>query len=148
MDDRNADPTTATDAERLGPSGALRRSARGGMTISTRSAGAVTVMSLVGPMQSGDSSKFGESFRDRLESGHRSFVFDLGGLTYIDSTLVAEIIVARQRATERSGKIRLVAPAASKAREILRITALDRVFEIHDDLDRALEPVEGGGGSR
>ena len=139
MDERKADVTNATDGEHLGPSGALRRSARGGMKISIRSAGAAAVLSLAGPMQAGDSSKFGESFRTLLESGHRVFVFDLGGLTYIDSTLVAEIVISRKHASERSGKIQLVAPRTSKAREILRITALDRVFEVHESLETAVE---------
>ena len=148
MEDRNSDLTTATDVERLGPSGALRRSARGGMRISTRLVGPVAVMSLSGPMQAGDSSRFGESFRELLEAGRRGFLLDLGALTYIDSTLVAEIIVSLKRAAERSGRIELVAPPASKAREILRITALDRVFEIHDSVEPAVERMERGGPAR
>jgi anti-sigma B factor antagonist len=121
---------------------ALRRSARGGMQISSRSAGAVLVMSLSGPMQAEDSLKLGQSFSEHLESGCRGFVLDLGELTYIDSTLIAEIIVSRQRAAELSAEIQLVAPPASKAREILRITTLDRVFQIHDSVDGALACME------
>jgi anti-anti-sigma factor len=124
------------------PAATLRRSARGGMRILIRDAGTVTIFVLIGPAQDDDATRFGESFRSWLESGRRRFVLDLRELTYIDSALIAEIIASLKRAAERSGTLELVTAPRSNVSEILRVTALDRVFRIHD----TLEPILAGEG--
>ena len=117
------------------PAATLRRSGRGGMRIATRDVGTVTIFVLTGPAGEGDATRLGERFRSRLESGRLRFVLDLRALTYVDSALIAEIIASLKRAAERSGTLELVSAPQSKVREILRVTALDRVFRIHDTLE-------------
>lgn len=145
MDDLDVDLETST-TQLPGPAGTLGRSARGGVRIVTRDAGTVTIFVLTGPTQDGDATRFRESFRSRLESGRRRFVLDLRALTYIDSVLIAEIIASLKRAAERSGTLELVISPQSKVGEIFRITALDRVFRIHDTLEPVLESYGGVSG--
>jgi anti-sigma B factor antagonist len=142
MDERDIEQPARGEDAFLGAAGTLRRSARGGMKISTRASGAATIFVLSEPARDGDAARFGTSFKSFLAAGRRFFVLDLSTLAYIDSLLLAEVIAALKRAKERSGTVALVSARRSKVREILRITALDRVFRIHDTLAQALASVE------
>jgi anti-sigma B factor antagonist len=66
-------------------------------------------------------------------------VVDLSGVTFMDSTGLAALVRAHQRAAERGGSMRLVG-ASKGVRRILDLTGLDRVLEIHDTLDAACLP--------
>ncbi len=66
---------------------------------------------------------------------------DLSGVDYIDSSGIASLVEAFQAARSRGTRFGLVAVSPAAMR-VLRLARLDRVFEIHEDLEEGL----GGGG--
>lgn len=68
-------------------------------------------------------------------------VFNLDGIVFIDSTGFGALITIFKRAREndKSFKICSVSP---EAMELLKITKLDKVFDIHDNLEDCLKSFE------
>jgi anti-sigma B factor antagonist len=77
-----------------------------------------------------------EVLLEGLEQGKSIFV-DLSGVTYIDSSGVASLVEAFQRAKGQGSEFALVAvnPAALRVFELAR---LDKVFVIHESLPEGL----------
>lgn len=110
-----------------------------GLQIGVRLEGNVTIVVCAGAVNHGDAERFAEVFQGLLESGRQQFVLDFAGLTYIDSTMLAESIAALRQAKDRGGSVKLVSPARTNVRHILKITALDRSFEVFDNIREALK---------
>ena len=71
------------------------------------------------------------------EAGVRHLVIDLSGATFLDSSALGVLIGALKRMGEREGRLDIVVPA-SPVRRIFEITALDRVFALHETRASAL----------
>ena len=108
------------------------------MRIGVRLEGTVTIVACAGAVNYGDAERFAEVFQGLLESGRQNFVIDFAGLTYIDSTMLAETISALRQAKDRGGSVKLVSPTGTNVRHILKITALDRSFDVFDNVREAL----------
>jgi anti-anti-sigma factor len=69
-----------------------------------------------------------------LEEGERRFLLDLRTVPYMDSAAVGETVACAKRAHERNGKIKLLVEAKGKIDDMLRLTSMDRVFDLlHDE---------------
>jgi anti-sigma B factor antagonist len=110
-----------------------------GLRIGARLEGTVTIVVCAGAVNHGDAERFAEVFQGLLESGRQQFVIDFAGLTYIDSTMLAETIASLRHAKDRGGSVKLVSPTGTNVRHILKITALDRSFEVFDNVREALK---------
>jgi len=73
-----------------------------------------------------------------LESGTRNLVFDLSGVTRIDSTGIGRFIDTYGRLKKSGGEMRL-AGAGGAVREAFRMTRLDRVFSFYPTVEAACE---------
>lgn len=71
-----------------------------------------------------------------LGEGYRRFVFDMSGVTHIDSTGIGRCIASLNLIMQKSGKLHM-ATAAGQVREGFRVTRLDRVFRFFDDVPAA-----------
>ncbi len=109
------------------------------MRIGARLEGTVTIVVCAGAVNHGDAERFAEVFQGLLESGRQAFVIDFAGLTYIDSTMLAETIAALRQAKDRGGSVKLVSPAGTNVRHILKITGLDQSFDVFDNVREALK---------
>ena len=74
--------------------------------------------------------------RELLTRGVRRFVFDMSGLSHIDSTGIGRCIASLSMITQAGGKLTL-AGAVGQVRDGFRITQLDRVFRFFDDVPTA-----------
>lgn len=63
-----------------------------------------------------------------LSEGVRDFVFDLEGLTHIDSTGIGRFIASYNRVMECPGATLRMAAATGAVRSAFRVTKLDTVF--------------------
>ena len=79
-----------------------------------------------------------DRFRELLDGTDRRFVFDLSGLSHMDSAGIGELVASAKRAGEAGAVIRIVVPDGGPVRKVFSITHLDRVFEVYDDADAAL----------
>ena len=68
-------------------------------------------------------------------------VLDLAGVTFVDSSGLGALIVARNSAREGRGSLSLVSPPPV-VRRLLGSTRLHDVFDIHDTLDEATNALE------
>ena len=73
---------------------------------------------------------------DLLTRGYRKFVFDLAGVTHIDSTGIGRCISSLNKIMAAGGKLHMAA-AAKPVREGFRVTRLDRVFRFFEEVDAA-----------
>ena len=78
------------------------------------------------------------------DQGYKQIVLNLGGVRYLSSTMLGKLVSLSRRIDQASGRLRLccLSPVVS---DILRISRLDRVFEIHQDVDGALAQRKASG---
>lgn len=74
---------------------------------------------------------------DLLGRQYRRFVFDMSGITHIDSTGLGRCISSLNRISRAGAKLHM-AGATGQVRESFRVTRLDRVFRFFEDARAAL----------
>ena len=79
-----------------------------------------------------------DAVSEALEAGARKLLFDLSGVSTIDSSGIGELVSAYTTVTNRGGQLKL-ASLPSKVSDILQITQLISVFEVFDTVDEAVE---------
>jgi anti-sigma B factor antagonist len=75
-----------------------------------------------------------------VDAGARNLVFDLSGLTRIDSTGIGRFIDTYGRLKQSGGQMRL-AGAAGAVREQFRLTRLDHVFSFYPTVEAACQGI-------
>jgi anti-sigma B factor antagonist len=109
----------------------------------------VAVLSMDGDLDLSRSGEIGRAIQraESLQPG--VLVLDLRRVTFLDSTMLREIVAAHLRA-RRQGRRLAVAAASEAVRRVFRITLLECRVEIVDDPADvgAGEPREPGGGGR
>jgi anti-sigma B factor antagonist len=68
----------------------------------------------------------------------QKFLFDCSDLEHIDSSGVGAIIVLFKRVRSNKGDVK-ISHLRGQPKDIFDLLRLDRVFEIYDDLDKAIE---------
>jgi anti-sigma B factor antagonist len=74
----------------------------------------------------------------QLDRGRRNVLLNLGGVEFIDSFGVGQILASYISTQNLGGKLKLCG-ISQKLLLIFQITMLHKVLEIHEDCDRALE---------
>ena len=109
------------------------------MTVEVRTVGAVRVLSFKGKITRGAGDvEMREQFRQQLDDGGKDFVFDLSDVAFVDSAAVGEIVACLKRARQQDGQLKLVLVRGGRPEQLLKLAALDRVFESFDDEQRAV----------
>ena len=102
------------------------------MQIEERSAGDVTILDLKGKITLGDGD---ELLKDKIQSliqqGYKSILLDLGGVSYIDSAGLGELVRAYATTRNRGGALKLV-NLTKRLQDLLVVTRLVTVFESFD----------------
>ncbi len=94
---------------------------------------ATTILTLSGRLMLGpEGQQLERTVDDLLAQGYRRFVFELSGVTHIDSTGIGRCIASLNKIMAAGGKLHMAA-AAKQVREGFRVTHLDRVFRFFDD---------------
>lgn len=78
-----------------------------------------------------------EAVHAALDAGSTNILLNLQNVTTIDSSGIGEIVSAFTTVTNRGGKLKLL-NLPPKVQDILQITQLVTVFEIHDDEAEAM----------
>lgn len=93
---------------------------------------AVTGRIMLGPQ----SERIETEVRDLLQEGRRKIIFDLSGVTHIDSTGIGRFIAALNAAMRAGGKL-AIAGASGQVREGFRLTRLDTIFPFFETVSEA-----------
>ena len=103
-----------------------------------RDLGEVRVIELGGKITIGSGDvKIRELISSALEEGKTNILFDLGGVTAIDSSGIGEMVACYTTVTKRDGQLKLLNLSA-KINDILQVTQLITVFDLFDNDQEAL----------
>jgi len=101
--------------------------------------GATSVITLRGKLMLGEEAAQMEGLVPQLlKDGRKNLVFDLSGVTHIDSTGIGRFIDAYSRLMPVGGQMRL-AGASGAVRDSFRVTRLDTVFKFYPTVEAACE---------
>ena len=108
------------------------------MKSNIRDRGDIRVVELGGKITIGAGDvKIRELVGQALEDDKKNILFDLGGVTAIDSSGIGEMVACYATVTKRGGKLKLM-HLSPKINDILQVTQLITVFEVFDDEREAL----------
>lgn|SRR6202521_3642317 len=103
-----------------------------------RDAGQVTVVDLSGRITLGDGSALlRKTLRDLLEDNRTQILLDLADVDYIDSSGIGELVSGYISVKNRGGELKLL-NLTKKVHDLLQITRLFTVFEVHADENEAV----------
>ena len=97
-----------------------------------------SVISLDGTLNARSADQVKESFREVAGKGVQQVVLDLGDVPFIDSSGLAALVSGLKTLNEHDGSLKL-ASLQSQADLLFKLTMFDKVFEIYDDVDSAVE---------
>lgn len=108
------------------------------LKINKRDSSGVTVVELSGRLTLGDASAtLRETLRDLMDKGDKKIVLHLGEVAYIDSSGLGELVSGFTSVKNKGGQMKL-SNLTQKVNDLLTITKLYTVFEIHDDEQSAV----------
>ena len=109
------------------------------ITINEREAGDVTILDLSGRITIGEGSvQLREAVRGLLERGKRKLLINLGGVDYVDSSGIGELVSCYTTTKKDCGQLKLL-NLTKKIKDLLQITKLLTVFETYDDEAEAVK---------
>jgi len=101
--------------------------------LSTRQVGDVHVMDVEGRITLGEgSSALRDALRQMVGSNKKKILLNLGEVSYIDSSGIGELVSAFTTATNQGGQLKLL-NLTKRVKDLLQITKLYTVFDVHDD---------------
>lgn len=108
------------------------------MEISYKSVSPTTsIVSLNGALNARSAEEAKQSFRNLVDQGVTTVVVDLQEVPFIDSSGLAALVSGLKTLGGEASNLKLASPQ-SQARLLFELTMFDRVFEIHDSVDDAL----------
>jgi anti-sigma B factor antagonist len=108
------------------------------LNIKERQAGDVTVLDMDGRITIGEGSvALRTTIRRLLEEGKKKILLNLGGVGYIDSSGIGELVSSFTAINKEHGQLKLL-KLTNKLRDLLAITKLLTVFDTYDEEAEAL----------
>jgi len=109
------------------------------MQTDTRQIGDITVLDITGRITLGEGNVvLREIVRDLVDKGNKRIVFNLGGVTYVDSSGVGELVKTHTTIRNKGGELKL-ANLNKRVHDLLQMTRLASVFDIQKDETGALK---------
>ena len=100
---------------------------------STRQVDKVTIVDMSGRITLGEgSSTLRETVRDLVSKGQKKIILNLGDVSYIDSSGIGELVSSFTSVSNQGGNLKLL-NLQKKVHDLLQITKLYTVFEVHTD---------------
>jgi|ERR1041384_200741 anti-sigma B factor antagonist len=107
------------------------------LNVKKRQAGDVTILDLDGEIRIGESAgALRTAIRELVAGGSQKILLNLGGVKYIDSSGIGELI-ANYTTVGRTGQLKLL-NLTEKVQDLLVITKLLTVFDVYDNEADAL----------
>ena len=81
---------------------------------------------------------FRSKIRELIDAGHRRLILDLGEVGYVDSVGLSTLVASWTSMRKQGGDLKL-ARLPHGVHQLLQITRLATVFEIHNSVESALQ---------
>ncbi len=112
------------------------------MKAAVRQVDAVSVIDINGRITLGEGcSQLRDLIRDQLTKGNKKLLLNLAEVTYIDSSGIGELVSAFTAVSNQGGQLKLL-NLTKKVHDLLQITKLYTVFDVHDDEAKAVGSFE------
>ena len=110
------------------------------MQFDERLAGDVVILKIGGDitLNHGGDEMLKDKVRSLIQQGRRKIVLDLGGVSYVDSAGLGELVQAHVSTKTKGGSLKL-AGLPKRIKDLLTITRLVTVFECYDREADAVE---------
>jgi len=103
------------------------------LTTTTRQVGDIAIVDITGRIVLGEASAALRNLvADLLKNRHKKILFNLAGVSYIDSSGLGQLVSAFITVRKQEGELKLL-HLNDKVHDILQITKLYTVFDIADD---------------
>lgn len=104
----------------------------------TRQLDGVTIVDLAGRITLGEGSvTLRDAVRELLNRGQKKILLNLADVSYIDSSGIGELVSGFTTVTNQGGQLKLL-NLTKKVHDLLQITKLYTVFEVHTDEPSAI----------
>ena len=111
----------------------------GMLKINERQAGAVTILDLEGNViMGGGSQLLRDAIRRLIEEGNKQVLLNFGGVKYIDSSGIGELVSGLVALNREGGQLRLF-NLTERVEEVMTLSSLLSLFEIFKDEATALD---------
>ena len=101
--------------------------------LTTRQVGDVTVLDVAGRITLGEgSSVLRDALRDMVSKNQKKILLNLGEVSYIDSSGIGELVSGFTTVTNSGGALKLL-NLNKRVKDLLQITKLYTVFDVHED---------------
>jgi anti-sigma B factor antagonist len=95
--------------------------------------GDVSVVDVAGRITLGEgSSALRDTLKEMVGGGHKKILLNLGEVSYIDSSGIGELVSGFTSVTNSGGQLKLL-NLNKRVKDLLQITKLYTVFDVHDD---------------
>jgi len=106
--------------------------------LSTRQVGDVSVVDVAGRITLGDgSSALRDAVRDLVSKNQKKILLNLSDVSYIDSSGIGELVSGFTTVTNSGGQLKLL-KLTKRVQDLLQITKLYTVFDVHEDEAHAI----------
>jgi anti-sigma B factor antagonist len=101
--------------------------------LNTRQVGDVSVVDVAGRITLGEgSSALRDLLREMVGKGDKKILLNLGDVSYIDSSGIGELVSGFTTVTNSGGQLKLL-NLNKRVKDLLQITKLYTVFDVHED---------------
>jgi anti-sigma B factor antagonist len=112
------------------------------VNLTERQAGDVTILDMDGKVTIGEGSvALRTKIRDLLGQGRNKILLNLGGVGYVDSSGIGELVSSYTTVRNQNGALKLL-NLTEKIQDLLAITKLLTVFEVFENEGEALASYE------
>ena len=103
------------------------------VNLNTRQVGDVSVVDVAGRITLGEgSSALRDTLRELVSKNQKKILLNLGEVSYIDSSGIGELVSGFTTVTNNGGQLKLL-NLAKRVKDLLQITKLYTVFDVHED---------------
>jgi anti-anti-sigma factor len=110
------------------------------LTVDVTEHGHYAVVAVAGELDIMTSADLRLPLHDLIAQGVLHHVLDLREVTFLDSTGLGILMGERKRLQDRGGSVRAVCGGGLAGR-VIRLTAVDKLIDVHDDLRSAVEAI-------
>ena len=101
--------------------------------LNSRQVGDVSVVDVSGRITLGEgSSALRDTLRDMVTKSQKKILLNLGDVSYIDSSGIGELVSGFTTVTNSGGQLKLLG-LNKRVKDLLQITKLYTVFDVHED---------------
>ena len=117
------------------------------MKATVRQVDSVTVIDMSGRITLGEGcTQLRELIRELMGKGQNRLLLNLADVTYIDSSGIGELVSGFTTVSNQGGQLKLL-NLTKKVHDLLQITKLYTVFDVHDDEAKAISAFEKATGA-